>query len=433
MFARLNRLTHPVRMAAFAAAMMIGAVAGAQTTQPASFKFSFAANAPAGFTKVAANAAYSEETGFGFEPGAAVKEDNGFATSDAPFSFSAKVPEGSYRVTLTLGDPQAESITTVKSELRRLMLEAVQTKPAQTVTKTIMVNVRTPKIGDSGQVRLKARENQKTPGGEWAAWDDKLTLQFSDKHPAVVSVQIDPADPSIPTIYLCGDSTVCDQPAEPFNSWGQMLPRWFKPDVIVANHGESGETGPAFYGDGRMQKIMTTLKAGDWVFVQFGHNDMKSMQADRYAQQLTRFVTDTRSKGATPVLITPVSRKGFDAEGKTTNSFRDFPDAVKRVAKEQNVTLIDLQAMSAKFYDTLGRDRIQPAFANEREGTHHSDYGSYEIARCIVQGIIDNKLPLASHVVDEWKTYDPTPPMMLEEFHLPPDPRPARSETPLGS
>ena len=94
-----------------------------------------------------------------------------------------------------------------------------------------------PKIsGDGDQVHLKPREKT----NEWWAWDDKLTLEFNGTHPALRSLEIEKAD--VPTVFLLGDSTVCDQPAEPWNSWGQMLPRFFKPEVAIANHAESGET-----------------------------------------------------------------------------------------------------------------------------------------------------------------------------------------------
>jgi lysophospholipase L1-like esterase len=185
-----------------------------------------------------------------------------------------------------------------------------------------------------------------------------------------------------------------------------------------------------------MDKIMTTLKAGDYVFVQFGHNDMKpasNVPVDRYQQLLERFIASAKEKGATPVLITPVSRKSFGEGGKITNSFGDYPETVRKVAKTQNVALIDLQNMSAAFYEAIGRDKIQPAFANANEGTHHSDWGSYVIAKCIVQGIIDAKLPLSKHVVEEWKPFDPSHPDPLESFKLPPDPRPVRAQTPAGS
>src|SRR5207237_9119949 len=125
--------------------------------------------------------------------------------------FSVKVPEGNYRVTVTLGDAAGESTTTVKAELRRLMLENVKTAAGQHQSQMFIVNVRRPEIAGVGEVRLKDRE--KTAEG-WA-WDEKLTLEFSGVRPCVCGVEVARAD-DVPTIYLLGDSTECDQPGEPY-------------------------------------------------------------------------------------------------------------------------------------------------------------------------------------------------------------------------
>ena len=149
------------------------------------------------------------------------------------------------------------------------MLENIHTDAGQTVTKTITVNIRTPDISTGGRVRLKPRE---ATTEAWA-WDGKLTLEFDGKRPCVDSIEISRAD--VPTVYLLGDSTVCDQPLEPWNSWGQMLTRFFKPGVAVSNQAESGETADSSIHARRLDKVLSTMKPGDYLFVQFGHNDMK--------------------------------------------------------------------------------------------------------------------------------------------------------------
>ena len=163
----------------------------------------------------------------------------GSCHSDKPFFFSVAVPEGNYHVVLTLGGPQA-SVTTVRAEGRRLMLEKIATAPNASVTRTIEVNVRVPEIaGDpTHTVKLKAREQG------ILNWDHKLTLEFNGDNPSVRSISIAPFSKAVPepTIYLAGDSTVVDQYYEPWAAWGQMLPRFFTPGVVIANHAESGET-----------------------------------------------------------------------------------------------------------------------------------------------------------------------------------------------
>src|SRR6185295_14691193 len=158
-----------------------------------------------------------------------------------------------YLVTVTLGDEGVESEITIKAELRRLMVEHVHTARGQFATRTFAVNVRTPQIAGDGEVRLKDRE--KTT--EHWAWDEKLTLEFNNSRPAVAAVEITRTD-KLPTIYLLGDSTVCDQPLEPYNSWGQMLTRFFNAGLVIANHAESGESLRSSLNAQRLAKVLST-------------------------------------------------------------------------------------------------------------------------------------------------------------------------------
>ena len=190
-------------------------------------------------------AAYSDSKAYGYEPGtnaASLQYTNGCVHSASPFFLSFAKPEGNYRVTVMLGGIPEAANTTVKAELRRLMLEGVRTKAGETATRTFIVNIRAPQIPGGGEVRLKPREKT----SEAMAWDNKLTLEFNGEHPSVCVVQVEPAG-AIPTIYIAGDSTSTDQPGEPYNSWGQMLTRFFGPSVAIANHGESGETLRVFH------------------------------------------------------------------------------------------------------------------------------------------------------------------------------------------
>ncbi len=375
------------------------------------------------FGKLPASVQYSAATGYGFEPGAAIASDSGCATTDKPpFYFSIKVPsEGNYKVTVKLGGASRPSVTTVKAELRRLMLENVRTDAGESVTRTFIVNTRTPEIGSEDRVRLKDREKT----SEAWAWDDRVTLEFTGEHPSLCTLEVGKAGP-MPTIYIAGDSTSTDQPLEPYNSWGQMLTRFFKPEVAVANHGESGESLRGFLGEHRLEKIDTLIQPGDYLFIQMGHNDQKERGEGvgaftTYKADLKRFVADARRHGATPVLVTSMHRLSFEPGTNTiANSLGDYPEAVRQVAKEENVALIDLNAMSKPFYEALGPANAHLAFAGS-DKTHHSDYGSYELARCIVQGIKDSGLPLARYLVDLPK-FDPSHPDPVEKFDVPPEP-----------
>ena len=393
--------------------LALAAIAAAQTPTT-TFKFDFGSEKPApGYTQVLPATVYTDELGYGFEPGSSV--------AAPPFYFSVKVPEeGNYKVTVTFGDQQAESIATVKAELRRLMVEKVRTAPGKFETRTFIVNVRTPRISTGGEVRLKDREKT----SEARAWDSKLTLEFTNQRPVVSKVEIEKAD-NIPTIYIVGDSTSTDQPREPFNSWGQMLTRFFKPEIAIANHGESGESLRGFLGENRWAKLLSVIKPGDWVLIQMGHNDQKETGEGigaftSYKTDLKRFVADTRQHGATPVLVTSMNRMTFDAQGKITNSLGDYPEAVRQAAKEENVALIDLNAMSKLFYEAIGPADAHLAFAGS-DTTHHDNYGSYELAKCIVEGIRQDKLPIAKYLFDT-PPFDPAHPDPVSKFDIPAEP-----------
>ena len=383
------------------------------------FKFDFGAGQGApDAIHITPASLYSTAAGYGFEPGANLDAKPQSISSTNPFYFSVKLPEGNYRVTATLGDRVGESCTTVKAELRRLMLEKIHTTPAQLAERAFIVNLRTPRISESNHVHLKARE-QTT---EIRDWDDKLTLEFNGVRPSLSGLRIEKTE--TPTVFLIGDSTVCDQPAEPWNSWGQMLPRFFKPEIAVANHAESGETLADSLRAQRFEKIFSLLKPGDYLFIQFGHNDQKSKAAnalEQYQADLKMVVERARKLGATPVLVTSMERKS----GLDHDTLAGDPDAVRTVAKAEDCALVDLHAMSRVFYRALGAD-LDRAF---QDGTHHNNYGSYELAKCVVAGIKQAKLPLAKSIVDD---FDPAKPDPVAAFEMPPSPV-ASQEKPLGN
>ena len=342
---------------------------------------------------------FTAEMGYGFEK---------------PGYFSIHLSEGTYRVTVALGDDKEPAVTTVKAELRRLMLENVRTAAGEVITRSFNVNIRTPKFGNNEEVRLKDREKK----GEAWAWDERLTLSFLGSHPAVRSVAVERFNG--PVLYIAGDSTSTDQSAEPFAGWGQMLPRFFKDTIAVANHGESGESARSFIGEKRWGKLMSVVKPGDWLLIQFGHNDQKDSAPGAgaftsYKTFLKRFVTEARSKGVTPVLVTPMHRLSFGPDGKLTNTLGDYPEAVRQIAREEGVALVDLNASSDVLYEALGAD-VKRAFAGE-DTTHQSSYGAYELAKCVIEQL--RKLEVGKHLVDGLPLFDAAHPDPAAEFSVP--------------
>ena len=387
--------------------------------RPMHFVFGEASKAPETI-RVTSSDFYLPTQGYGFEPGAALSlADQGGLTSERAFLFSVQVPEGSNRVTVRLGGGKAASDTTIKAELRRLMVESAKTAPGEVTTRTFNVNVRTPQFGNGAKVRLKERELTT----EFVNWDNKLTLEFNGPRPVVGSIELTPLS-EVVTVYLLGDSTVCDQPKEPWNSWGQMLPRFFAEGVVVANHAESGESLRSSLGARRLDKVLSTLRPGDYLFIQYGHNDMKEKGEGvgaftTYQADLGRFVAATRAAGGIPVLVTPMHRKSLDAAGKIQNTLGDYPAAVRALATKEHVALIDLHAMSGRLYEALGPAQIGAAF---QDGTHHNNYGSYELAKCIVAGVRAAGLPLAKYLVAEVPAFDPAQPDALASFVMPASP-----------
>lgn len=342
----------------------------------------------------------------------------------APFYFSVKVDDGNYRVKVVLGSRKRAGETTVRAEGRRLMVHNAATKKGQTEAFEFVVNKRSPRIDDKTTVRIKDREKG------YLAWDDKLTLEFNGDAPAVQSIHIE-RDDEVPTIYLCGNSTVVDQNDEPWASWGQMITRWFGPGVSISNHAESGLTARTFIAGGRLDKILSTLKKGDLLIAEFGHNDEKEKRPGdgawyHYVYQLKIFVDEVRSKGADIVFCTPTQRRFFDKDGKTiTNTHGDFPAAMKSVAERERVPLIDLNQMTKDFFETLGFEDSKRALVHYpkemygrelADNTHFNPYGAYEVAKCVVMGMKQLNLPWVEYLRPEWRDFDPKQPDDWKSF-----------------
>lgn len=331
-----------------------------------------------------------------------------------------ELPEGRYQVTFTLGGNPEGSSTTVKAESRRLMFENITTPPGKKIKKTILVDVRTPQINDSLRIKIKPREHT------YVNWDNKLSLEITGSNPVVADMKIKKMN-HIPVIYLAGNSTVTDQENDPYASWGQMFPNFLKPNVVVANYAESGETLLSFKRALRLEKILSMMKKGDYLLMEFAHNDQKpgGNHVDAfttYKDELKFFINEARKKGGIPVLVTSTNRRRFDEQGKIINTLENYPDAMRQLAKEENIMLLDLNAMSKTFYEALGPELSKKAFVHypantypnqEKEladNTHFSPYGAYELAKCIVQSIVDQDLPLKKFVRSDWKTFDPAQP-----------------------
>ena len=379
---------------------------------------------------------FTPEKGYGYDFQNVIEEarksqNDTYKLSDGIFYFSVAVPDGNYKVTVTLGAKNTKGNTTVRAESRRLFVQNAETKKGEFKTYSFIVNKRNTTInlldGKTDRVRIKKREESKMN------WDDKLTIEINGDAPAVSSIAIEPAN-DVPTLWLCGNSTVVDQDYEPWASWGQMITRWFTDGVAVANYAESGETATSFIGAGRLKKIVSLMKEGDYIFMEFGHNDQKEKRPGsgafyNYAYALKQFVDEARAKGVTPIFVTPTQRRSFGKDGKIQETHANYPDAMRWVAKDLDVQLIELHDMTRTFYETLGVEDSKHALVHYPAGTypgqttafedntHFNPYGAYEIAKMMVEGIKTLNLPIVQYLRADYTSYDPSRPDDWRLFH----------------
>jgi lysophospholipase L1-like esterase len=404
--------------------------------QAAPWRFSLdEAKPPEGFASITSATAYDSKLGYGFLPG---------STADSSV-LAVDVPEGNYTVTLRIGHTAKPTWTTVKAESRRLMIHELVTQPGPFETRSFTVNVRKPAIAGGLVTGLKDREKGPPPVADW---DEHLTLEF-DGHPhGVSSVEIQPTNKPT-TLFIAGDSTVTDQPQGPFFGWGQMLPRFFKPSVSVSNHAESGLALFSFEGSRRLKKVQSMMQPGDYFFVQFGHNDQKDKRpgsgpTTSYKADLKRFIAAAREKQAKPVLVTPMERRRF-SKGKQSTTLDAYAEAVREVAKEEGIPVIDLHAMSVQLYAAMGEEKSKTLFVHYpantfpnrpealKDDTHHSAFGSYELAKCVIEAIRQQLPELAPQLASDTPRFDPTKPDDPKTFVLPWNVHAGRSGKPDGN
>lgn len=345
----------------------------------------------------------------------------------APFCYAVAVPDGNYRVTVTLGSKKRAAQTVVRAESRRHYTDVVTTRKGRFQEVTFVVNKHQPLIEGDRVVKLKPRELT------YKNWDDSLSLSFCGPAPAVQRIRIEPAN-DVTTVFLCGNSTVVDQENEPWASWGQMITRWFTPEVAVANYAESGLSCTTFLAQLRLDKILSQLKQGDYVIVEFGHNDEKEKKPGdgawySYSRNLKIFADRVRAAGGHIIFCTPTARRFFNSDHKTIqNTHGDYPEAMKTVAGREAVPVIDLTRMSTAFYEALGEegskrslvhypantfpDQNQPLADN----THFNPFGAWEVAKMVVMGLKQIGCPLAACLRSDWQDFDPQQPDDADAF-----------------
>ncbi|MEU0672402.1 rhamnogalacturonan acetylesterase [Streptomyces sp. NPDC006172] len=217
------------------------------------------------------------------------------------------------------------------------------------------------------------------------------------------------------TLYIAGDSTAAQKYADaaPETGWGMALPFFLHKSRPVANHAVNGRSSKSFVDEGRLDAILSVIRPGDVLLVQFAHNDEKTTDPTRYTEpwttyqdHLRMYVDGARARGARPVLATPVERRRFDAAGKALPSHGEYPAAMRALAAEEGVALLDVQASSLALWQELGVEATKTYFnwtATEQDNTHFNPPGAIAVARLVVRELLRTRVlrPCDVRRVDE--------------------------------
>lgn len=327
---------------------------------------------------------YDMEQGYGFAAAPAGSKNEelkdswpGDYFSPAVPSLLMDVPNGNYTVTLEIGSPDTSAVTTVREGLGRIRLLEVKTEPGEITTRTFAVHVE----------------------------DGILKLALGGAATSVRKVTVSRVS-SIPTLFLAGDSTVTDQASGqfPYTGWGQMIGLYLGEEIAVANHARSGRSARTFIEESRLLRIAKRLRKGDFLLVQFAHNDEKETEEGAgpfttYQHYLKQYIDLARSAGAYPALVAPMHRRFFEEDGSIRNTHGDYIEAMRQLAGREAVPFVDLASFSKAYFEELGEARSKQVFlwaepgqyANLPEGaednTHFSEAGAIEMARLVAKGI----------------------------------------------
>lgn len=294
-------------------------------------------------------------------------------TGTKPITCTIPVPaDGNYNVTVELGSASAASTSRVQAELYRIVVAPVTLAAGAYSQHTFSVNVRN-----------EVHDGYKAPGKQ-------LDVLIDGDAPALHGLGF--AAAAMPTLFVVGDSTVCDwdpahasAPSE--RGWAQELSQYLKPGLAVANYADSGDTAGSLYG--KFAARGAVMKAGDFLFIQFGHNDQKT-QADKdsYQANLMKFIKDARDKSATPILFSPVARKSATLADP---GFAGLDQQARDLAKSANVAFVDLTTLAINYYATVPDKSA--LFMTASEGTHFSEAGATAISGLVAKALKSGTTP----------------------------------------
>jgi lysophospholipase L1-like esterase len=296
---------------------------------------------------------------------------------------------GNYVVTVQLGGAAAGQ-TFISAESNRGLLSSVTTAAGQSAEYSFVVNVR----ANEGQP-VEANASAGYPGLDlFFSGTTAMPPQVSAIGYALTSAATKPV-----MVYVASDSTVCDQTDSAFAGWGQMLPEFFAPPLGIANYADSGESSASFYGNGQMWgAIKAHWAPGDWVIIQFGHNDKMATDA-QVETNLEKYVTDALAAKVTPILVSPPARVGTWNGNVLASQATLHPASAMGAAAAKNVAYIDLTSLSTAWYNTLGSEAAALKFhANDSDATHTNLAGATKLASLVAGAIKTQNLGLAKYL-----------------------------------
>lgn len=348
------------------------------------YKFDFGTETPChDHIKITAETLYSPELGYGFHSLSPLSAVNrlGEQTLSGDFviplnaTFQIDVPDGLYTLHLLIGDAWFDTETSIRGTEGQMLLDGLRTQGGHFERYSVTV----------------------------PAVQGAIMLSFSGRAPRINAMEV-AASPHACHLFLAGDSTVSNQPAGgfPYTGWGQMLPSHIKADAAVSNYARSGRSSKSFIAEGLLDPIREKLKPHDYMLIQFGHNDQKRDE-ERYTEPFTTYkeflkiyIDVCREKQATPILLTPVHRRYFDCNGRLKDTHGDYITAVRELAVEEQVPLVDLAALSLDYFNRLGPDGTKSVFMwgapgefllfpqGVMDNTHFQQRGAVNVAELVI-------------------------------------------------
>jgi lysophospholipase L1-like esterase len=366
-----------------------------------------------GYIQITEKDKYSAENGYGLDRTDSLKSGGKDALGDYittndienGISFTVDVPDGDYKVTVTTGGDVATKSNIYINGGERVRVYSLDADSYQ--------DNEQPVVPKDGKITIQVIGAAKTD-------DEATALKPSISSLTVEQLSAREEKREKPAIYIAGDSTAQTYNYNndyPQTGWGQVAGDYFDESAVeLINRSIGGRSLKSYNNDGRLDRILTELYPGDYVFIQFGHNDSSSkperyISVDDFKELMkTKYIGEIQKRGAYPVILTPTPHYSPDDNGKFSQTIIDYSNAAREVASELNVPLIDIQQAAVDKWNELGAEKVKTFyFINEKnesvkyptgtdDHTHFKEAGARQIAKLVAEGVSENIPELADSV-----------------------------------